>query len=163
MLETITGLLGSSLVGSLLGAAFRLAPEFLKFFDKVNERSHELKMFALQTELEKVKGDYRVEERYVDAGIEQTKAILESFKSDGEALKRAPAWVAGASALVRPAVTYTVFGLYVLFKLTMIYVGISTVGWQPTLTVWNPEDQAMLTMILTYWFIGRDIPKFMPR
>jgi len=43
--------LGSGLFGSLFGGLFRLAPELLKYFDKANERKHELAMFGLQTDL----------------------------------------------------------------------------------------------------------------
>ena len=35
--------IGSGILGSLFGGIFRLAPEILKFFDKKNERDHELR------------------------------------------------------------------------------------------------------------------------
>ena len=43
-------ILGGGIFGSLLGGIFRLAPEVLKFFDKKNERQHELAMFDKQCE-----------------------------------------------------------------------------------------------------------------
>ena len=49
-------ILGGGIFGSLLGGIFRLAPEVLKYFDKKNERQHELSMFDKQCELEKVRG-----------------------------------------------------------------------------------------------------------
>jgi len=36
--------IGSGVIGSLFGGLFRLAPEVLKFFDKQNDRKHELAM-----------------------------------------------------------------------------------------------------------------------
>ena len=41
-------MLSGGIFGSLLGGVFRLAPEMLKFFDKANERKHELAMFEQQ-------------------------------------------------------------------------------------------------------------------
>lgn len=35
-------LLGGGIIGSLLGGVFRLVPEVLKYFDKKNDRQHEL-------------------------------------------------------------------------------------------------------------------------
>ena len=70
--------IGSGILGSLFGGIFRLAPEILKFFDKKNERDHELKMFTLQTDLEKIRGEFRVEERYVDHNVSQLEAIKEA-------------------------------------------------------------------------------------
>ena len=53
--------LSSGLFGSLFGGLFRLAPELLKYFDKANERKHELAMFGLQTDLEKQRGQFSME------------------------------------------------------------------------------------------------------
>lgn len=47
MLDILSG----GLLGSIFGGIFRMAPEVLKFFDKKNERMHELNMFARQCEL----------------------------------------------------------------------------------------------------------------
>lgn len=44
MFEVLSG----GLLGSIFGGVFRLAPEVLKFFDKKNEREHELAMFGRQ-------------------------------------------------------------------------------------------------------------------
>ena len=52
-------LLGGGVIGSVLGGVFRLAPEVLKFFDKKNERLHELSMFSRQCELEQLRGALR--------------------------------------------------------------------------------------------------------
>jgi hypothetical protein len=57
-------ILGGGVIGSIFGGLFRLAPEVLKLFDKKNERQHELAMFQLQTDLEKVRGEFKVEEKY---------------------------------------------------------------------------------------------------
>ena len=154
--------LASGLLGSLFGGLFRLAPEVFKFFDRKDERKHELAMFALQTDLEKVRGTFRMEEKYVEHSTVQLDAIKEAFKQQGEADKRAWKWVASASALVRPSITYAIFGLYCAFKITMIvYAMQSGAPWYEVIREnWTPDDFAMLNMILTFHFIGRPIEKY---
>lgn len=154
--------LGSGIIGSIVGGLFRLAPELFRLFDKVNERKHELNMFKLQTDLEKQRGEFKVEERYVDFSVEQVKAIGEAYKEQAATAASSYKWVSALSALVRPVITYVIFGLYVAFKVTMmIYAYTLGVPWDAVMTnAWTVEDFGMLNMILTFWFLGRTIEKY---
>lgn len=156
------GDLMGGLVGALFGGLFRLAPEILKFLDRGNDRKHELQMFTLQSDLEKTRGQYRMEERYVDHSVEQLKAVQEAFKEQSATAVASYPWVAALSALVRPVVTYVLFGLYVAFKITTMTYAIG--GGAPWLEViranWTPDDLAMLNLILTFWFVGRAIERY---
>jgi hypothetical protein len=49
-----------TLLGGLLGGAFRLAPEFLKWLDRKGERGHELAMQDKALEFEKIRGAQRM-------------------------------------------------------------------------------------------------------
>lgn len=153
--------LSSGIIGSIFGGLFRMFPEVLKFFERKDERAHELKMFTLQTDLEKQRGDFKLEERYVDYGIEQTKAISDAFKSQSEEASKSYKWVSALSALVRPLVTYILFGLYVAYKIIMVTYAIkSGASWHDiAVSNWTVDDFAMLNMILTFWFVGRSIEK----
>jgi hypothetical protein len=51
-----------TLLGGLLGGAFRLAPEILKWLDRKGERSHELAMQDKALEFEKLRGAQRMAE-----------------------------------------------------------------------------------------------------
>ena len=51
-----------TLLGGLLGGAFRLAPEILKWMDRNGERSHELAMQDKALEFEKLRGAQRMGE-----------------------------------------------------------------------------------------------------
>jgi hypothetical protein len=53
-------LLGGGVLGSLIGGIFRLAPEVIKFFDKKDERDHELAMFNQQCQLETLRGQQKL-------------------------------------------------------------------------------------------------------
>lgn len=151
-----------SLFGAVFGGLFRLAPEILNWLDKKDSRAHELKMFTLQTDLEKVKGNFRMEEKYAEFSTEQLKAIGEAFKEQSETAGKSFPWVAAVSALVRPGVTWALFGLYCLVKVSILTFAVNSGGsWQEVLVnSWSKEDWAMLNMVLTFWFVGRAIEKY---
>ncbi len=158
MLDMLSG----GLLGSIFGGIFRLAPEVLKWLDKKNERQHELNMFTLQTDLEKMRGQFRMEERYVDHSIAQLDAIQEAFKAQAQEASSSYKWVSALSALVRPSITYILFGLYVAVKITAITYAINSgAPWNEVLRAnWDADDFGMLNMILTFWFIGRAIERY---
>lgn len=154
-------MIGGGLLGSIFGGLFRLAPELLKWLDREGERRHELAMFRLQTDLEKMRGEYRLEHRYVDHGIAQLEAINSAFEQQGKADAKAWKWVASLSALVRPGVTWLLFSMYAIFKLvTISYAMDSNAIWYQVIQEsWNSDDFTMLMMILTFWFVGRPIER----
>ncbi|NBW16839.1 MAG: hypothetical protein EBR82_53570 [Caulobacteraceae bacterium] len=155
-------LLSGGLLGSIFGGLFRLAPEVLKFLDKKNERAHELNMFRLQTDLEKMRGEFRVEERYVDYSIQQLDTIKEAFKEQAETAKAAGWFVAGISALVRPGITWALFFMYATVKAAALVMAFQTgANWTEVVTqVWDEDDFGVFTMCLTFWFVGRSIEKY---
>lgn len=158
MFEVLSG----GLLGSIFGGLFRLAPEVLKWLDKKNERAHELSMFTLQTDLEKMRGQFRMEEKYVEHSVAQLEAIQEAFKSQAQEASSSYKWVSAISALVRPGITYILFGLYVAMKITAIMYGMEHgASWVAVIREsWTADDFAMLNMILTFWFVGRAIEKY---
>ena len=155
-------LLGGGLLGSIFGGLFRLAPEILKLLDKANERKHELNMFRLQTDLEKLRGQFKVEERYVDYSIQQLDTIKTAFQEQQATAKQAGWFVSAISALVRPGITWAVFGMYAAVKIaTLVLAFQSQAPWYEVIVkVWDQDDFALFTMILTFWFVGRSIEKY---
>jgi hypothetical protein len=154
-------MLGGGLLGSIFGGLFRLAPEVLKWLDRKDERHHELKMFTLQTDLEKVRGEYRMEEKYIDFSKANVDAIGEAFKQQAAADRNAYKWVASISALVRPGITWLLFGLYTAVKVVTILYAVNSglPAMQIMREIWTVDDFSMLMMILTFWFLGRSIEK----
>ena len=155
-------LLSGGLLGSIFGGLFRLAPEILKFLDKKNERAHELNMFQLQTDLEKMRGEFRVEEKYVDYSIQQTEAIKAAFQEQAETAKAAGWFVAAISALVRPGITWCLFFMYASVKAAALVMAFQTgANWTEVVTkVWDEDDFGVFTMCLTFWFVSRSIEKY---
>jgi hypothetical protein len=155
-------LLSGGLLGSIFGGLFRLAPEVLKFLDKKNERAHELNMFQLQTDLEKMRGEFRVEEKYVDYSIQQLDTIKEAFKDQAETAKSAGWFVSSISALVRPGITWALFFMYATVKAAALFIAFETgADWKEVvITVWGKDDFSIFMMCLTFWFVGRSIEKY---
>lgn len=154
--------LGSGIIGSALGGLFRLAPELLKFFTRKEDNRHELEMFKLQTQLEQMKGEFKVEEKYVDFSVAQMQATQAAFNEQSSTAQASYKWVAAASALVRPMVTYFLFGMYIAIKITFMYYGLHDgIAWKDVLiNSWTPDDFAMLNGIIMFWFVGRSVEKY---
>ena len=155
-------LLSGGLLGSIFGGLFRLAPEVLKYFDKANERKHELAMFTLQTDLEKLKGQFRMEEKYVDYSVQQLDTIKSAFEEQSKTAQAAGWFVAGISALVRPGITWALFAMYAAVKAAALVIAFqSGASWAEVLTkTWDEDDFALFNMCLTFWFVGRSIEKY---
>jgi hypothetical protein len=156
-------LLGGGVLGSLLGGLFRLAPEVLKFFDRRNERQHELAMFERQVDLEKVRGSIKLQEigaqhaMAVDAGV--LGALQAAVTQQTEMVKAAGGWVASLSASVRPVVTYWILGLW-----SFIHVWFAWNAWmagaapeQVFKTMMTADFAALVAGTLNYWFLDRTL------
>ena len=156
------GILDGGLLGSLIGGVFRLAPELLKFLDKKNERLHELNMFRLQTDLEKLRGEFKVEEKYVDYSIQQLDSIKSAFQEQAKTALSAGPFVAAVSALVRPGITWALFGMYAAVKAAALVIAFQTgAHWAEVVTkVWDEDDFGLFTMVISFWFVGRAIEKY---
>jgi len=155
-------LLGGGLLGSIFGGLFRLAPEILKLLDKANERKHELNMFRLQTDLEKLRGEFRIEERYVDYSIQQLDTIKAAFKEQQETAKQAGWFVSAISALVRPGITWCFFFMYAAVKAAGLVIAFQTnAPWYEVVSqVWDADDFGVFTMCLTFYFVSRPLEKY---
>ena len=155
-------LLSGGLLGSIFGGLFRLAPEILKFLDKANERKHELNMFQLQTDLEKLRGEFKMEERYVDYSIQQLDTIKEAFKEQSETAKSAGWFVSAISALVRPGITWALFFMYAAVKAAALVIAFETgADWKEVVTqVWDEDDFGLFTMCISFFFVGRPLEKY---
>ena len=158
-------LISGGLLGSIFGGLFRLAPEFLKFLDRKNERLHELKMFGLQTELEKVRGAQKLDELGAQRDLAIDSGVLTAFNSvvqqQTEMVKAAGGWVASLSASVRPVVTY-----WILFIWSFVHVWFAWNAWllgappaEVFKTMMSPDFSALVAGTLNYWFLDRTLAK----
>jgi hypothetical protein len=158
-------ILSGGLLGSIFGGLFRLAPEVLKFFDRKNERQHELNMFARQCELETLRGQQKLaeigaqREAAIDVGVMD--AFQSAIEQQATMVKAAGGWAASLSASVRPVVTY-----WVLFVWSFIHVWFAWNAWitgAPPVEVFkimmSPDFSALLAGTINFWFLDRTLAK----
>ena len=148
-----------SILGGLLGGIFRLAPEVLKWLDRKDERQHELDMLQKEMEFAKLRAEQAMHTVDAQVDMAQMDAIGKALEGQATMAVAAGKFVAGISALVRPLVTYWVVALWTGVKIAsivLVYQGGGT--WQEMLMRnWGPDDNAILSMILCFWFVGRAI------
>lgn len=155
-----------TLLGGLLGGAFRLAPEVLKWFDRQGERSHELAMQDKALEFEKLRGAQRMSEIGAAAdGAWNTGAIetlRDAVRSQGE--KTGAVWADALSSTVRPVITYWFMALYCAAKTAAFAAALSAgADWgTAVLHAWTEADQALWAGVLNFWFLGRVFDKVRP-
>jgi hypothetical protein len=156
-------ILGGGLLGSIFGGLFRLAPEVLKYFDRKNERLHELKMFEQQCQLEAQRGAQKLQEIGAQHAMAVDTGVLDALKSaidqQAEMAKAAGGWVASLSASVRPVVTYWILGIW-----SFIHVWFAWNAWlagampeQVFKTMMTADFAALVGGILNYWFLDRTL------
>jgi hypothetical protein len=157
--------LSGGILGSVFGGLFRMAPEVLKFFDKKNERQHELLMFSRQCELETLRGQQKLaeigaqREAAIDVGVMD--AFQSAIEQQATMVKAAGGWAASLSASVRPVVTY-----WVLFVWSFIHVWFAWNAWitgAPPVEVFkimmSPDFSALLAGTINFWFLDRTLAK----
>jgi hypothetical protein len=159
MLDILSG----GILGSVFGGLFRMAPEVLKFFDKKNERQHELAMFKNQCDLEAQRGQMKLSEIGAQREAAMDVGVMDAFNNaitqQAEMVKAAGGWVASLSASVRPVVTY-----WVLFVWSFIHVWFAWNAWlagAPAVevfkTMMTPDFSALLSGTINYWFLDRTL------
>jgi hypothetical protein len=152
-----------TLLGGLLGGAFRLAPELLKWMDRNGERGHELVMQDKALEFEKIRGASRMAEIGASADAAWNTGAIDALKdairTQGE--KTGVNWVDALSASVRPIITYWFMALYCAAKVAAFAAALNSGGgWgAAALQAWNEADQALWAGVLNFWFLGRVFDK----
>jgi hypothetical protein len=155
--------LGGGILGGVFGGIFRLAPEVLKFFDKKNERTHELLMFQRQCDLEQIRGQQKLAEigaardAAIDVGVMD--AFNAAINQQAEMAKAAGGWAASLSASVRPVVTYWVILLW-----SFVHLWFAWNAWlqgaaprEVFETMMTADFMALVSGTINYWFLDRTL------
>lgn len=146
---------GSSVLGGLLGGAFRLFPEVLKFFDAKNERAHELAMQDKQIEFLKVQGSQKVEEAKVYQEAVDIGALRDVLVA--QAQPTGNKFVDFCNSFVRPYFAYTFsflyFGVKIALGVALYSAGYSTA--ELSKIIYTPDDQALFWGVVNFFFLDR--------
>jgi hypothetical protein len=148
-----------TLLGGLLGGAFRLAPEILKWLDRKGERGHELAMQDKALEFEKLRGAQRMAEIGAAADAAWNTGAIEALREAvaAQGQRTGVGWADALSASVRPVITYWFMALYCAAKTATFAAGVGAgAGWgDAILHAWTDADQALWAGVLNFWFLGR--------
>jgi hypothetical protein len=155
-----------TLLGGLLGGAFRLAPEILKWLDRKGERGHELAMQDKALEFEKLRGAQRMAEIGASADAAWNTGAIEALREAvaGQGRRSGISWVDALSTSVRPVITYWFMALYCTAK-TAAFAAAVTAGatWGVAIiNAWTDADQALWAGVLNFWFLGRVFDRVRP-
>jgi hypothetical protein len=155
-----------TLLGGLLGGAFRLAPELLKWLDRSGERKHELAMQDKALEFEKLRGAQRMAEIGAAGDAAWNVGALEALKESVFAQSRMSGvtWVGALATSVRPVITYWFMALFCAAKTAAFAAAVNAgAGWGAAiLHAWTEADQALWAGVLNFWFLGRVFDRVRP-
>lgn len=157
-----------TLVGTLFGGLFRMAPEILKWMDRKDERKHELSMFDKQLEADRLKGNQALEQLNAQAaatiGAAEIQAIIEATKA--QATMTGIKLVDGINSLMRPLITF--WWVVVMYSVALVaqYLVLVNAGGdslQAILKLWGPDEKAIVASIISFWFVDRSLRKSFAR
>jgi hypothetical protein len=108
-------------------------------------------------EFAKVRGEIMMRQTEAVMTVAELDAVGKGVEEQGRTARAAGKTIAAISALVRPVVTYAFVATYFLVKLAAYLLALEQGGdWRIVLLdMWNKDDMAILTLILTFWFVGR--------
>jgi len=163
-----------TILSALIGFAGPFVPELLKFFKQKEDNKHELAVLALQAEAAKSAHTYKMDEIGIQADMVEMQTLHQPQQSFGvqilDAAKDWPkflivpvfylfAFLDIISGLVRPVVTFSVVGFYLVYKYALFDMARSTGNiWQQAATmVWNENDLGILFLVLGFYFGARTV------
>ena len=157
-----------TLIGTLFGGIFRMAPEVLKWLDRKDERKHELSMFDKQLEADKLKDDQALAQINAQAdasiGAAEIQAIIEATKAQG--VQTGIKWVDAFNAIIRPLLALQ--WLIVLWPAVIIAgfaLAVQT-GADPLVALkaaFGVDEKAMAASVASFWLVDRSLCKMSGR
>lgn len=137
-------------------------PKLLGFFQDRSDKSHELDMARMQMEreLKMAEAGYlaqaRIEEIKTDQVEMQTRVQEREamYSHDIEIGKGASQWVVNARAMVRPAITYGMFAVFLFVEVAgFMYAWYHSVPFDVALEIlWSDETITIWSSIIAFWF-----------
>ena len=155
----------STVISFLIGGV----PKLLDRWQDKADKAHELELARMQTEreLQMLEKGYvaqakieeiRTEQVAIQADAQTHMALLQH---DIESAKGASTWVINARAMVRPAITYGMFGLLVFVDVFgFIYAFKTGVDFNTALDqLWDDDSQQIFASIIAFYFGGQAFRK----
>lgn len=151
-----------SLIGSLFGGLFRLAPEVLRWVDRKDERRHELAMFDKQLEADKLRGNQALAQIRAESdaalGLADIQAVIEATRA--QATVTGVRWVDALNSLIRPLLTFWWAVILYSVALGAQFIVLTQAGdtqLAAILKLWGPDEKAIAASIISFWFVDRSL------
>lgn len=151
-----------TLISSLLSFLSGGLPSILGFFQDRSDKKHEMDMAKLQTEreLQMAERGFVAQAKIEEIHLEQSQVEAQSaerqalYQHDIEISKGASRWVINIRALVRPTITYGLFGLLVFVEIFGFYYAIHTgENFERAMNIlWDDETQIIWASVVSFWF-----------
>lgn len=163
-----------TVITALGGGLLRMLPELLALFNKRTDNSHELAMLERQLALEVARSKNRTDEIEhlnraalsegqmrgdIDMALKRIDLHKDALK--GQMQKTGIRIVDILNFLVRPVVTYYFLAMHGLTKAAMFAIALNgnVPPWEAILKIWSLDDAAILSGIISFWFVGRVFDK----
>lgn len=149
----------TTLLAAIIGFFSSIIPEFLKIFKDHKDKKHELDLFDRQIKISRSSQNDRLQEidqhNKYSQNIAEMTALYSTYNSG-------ISWVDGFNATVRPMLAYSFFFLYafIKFKQYQALHSISELEYNLEM-LWNLEDQAIFTSIISFYFGQRTFRKIL--
>ena len=144
-------------------------PKILDFFQNKSDNKHELAMAQLQMtqQLELQKAGYVLQKDIEEIKYDQIQTQVAGeertalYEHDIEIGKGASTWVINLRAMVRPAITFGLFGLLVVVELFGFYYAVHTgISYNDAMrTLWSDDMQTVWASIVAFHFGTRAFAK----
>ena len=148
----------STLISFLTGGL----PKLLDFFQDKSDKKHELQLAQMQLDQqfraqaagfqaqERVEAIH-TEQLQIEANVQERQAL---YAHDIAIAQGASQWVINMRAIVRPAITFGLFGLLVFVDIFGFYYAIKTgVAFDAAMNIlWDDETQIIWSSVVAFWF-----------
>jgi len=137
-------------------------PSLLGFFQDKSDKKHELAMAAMQTEreLQMMERGFQAQAHVEEIKTQQIEMQTQAqeraslYAHDIEIGKGASQWVTNSRAMVRPAITYGMFIMFMFVELFGFWFAFHReVPFDVALNLlWDDETQIIWASIVSFWF-----------
>jgi hypothetical protein len=148
----------STLISFLTGGL----PKLLDFFQDKSDKKHELQLAQMQLDqqMRMQSAGFQAQERVeaihteqlqIEANVQERQALYAHDIAIGQGASQ---WVINMRAIVRPAITFGLFGLLVFVDIFGFYYAIKTgVAFDAAMNIlWDDETQIIWSSVVAFWF-----------
>ena|ERR1041385_1942047 len=151
-----------TLFSTLFGGLLRFLPEILSFFDKKEDRAHELAMLQAQLEVEKLRGQLAIDQIQAQGEINKQLTEMQAImQMNTDQMKPSGVkWIDGFNAFIRPFLTMwwccVLYSTFMFCEAFVLYQGGSSYV-QAFLGVFGEAEKSICASIFGFYFLHRVI------